>query len=255
MQKQLPKPWLTSGGVEIPTEQIMNLCQNWDPPTWERYLKWYESGRHEALVPATLYSEKCEQMKESIFSEFGYHTSPEKTQLCEDLLNELPKMERRVLSLVFLNGKTEREIAAEVNRSQPGVHQIKNRALLRLQRGIQGNEVITRRYMRGEDSSIEAPLSNYAREEKVYDPKNYKAELAEIKHRELSQAVRELSERQQQIIYLRFWCDYSFKQIARDLGIGVNFAEQICDAAVSKLKRKVTEMSTTCETDGGPSCA
>lgn len=63
MQKQLPKPWLTSGGVEIPTEQIMNLCQNWDPPTWERYLKWYESGRHEALVPATLYSEKCEQME------------------------------------------------------------------------------------------------------------------------------------------------------------------------------------------------
>ncbi|MGZ3748398.1 MAG: sigma factor-like helix-turn-helix DNA-binding protein [Pseudobdellovibrionaceae bacterium] len=255
MQKQLLKPWLTSGGVEIPTEQLKQICQSWDPPTWERYLKWYESACREALVPTTIYSAQCDQREESIFSEFGYETSPERTQLCDELLHELPEIERNVLSLIFLNGKTEREIAAEVNRSQPGVHQIKTRALLRLQRGLRGNEVITRQYMRGEASATEDPLANYAREEKVYDPKNYKTELTEIKHHELCQAVRELSERQQQIIYLRFWCDYSFKQIARDLGIGVNFAEQICDAAVSKLKRKVTEMSTNCETDGGPSCA
>ncbi len=254
MKSQTTKPWLTAGGVEIPTEQLSKICQTWDPPTWERYLKWHESGRREALVASSLYTEKCDQMEDSIFSSLGYKNSEENIQLCKQLLGGLPSRERQVLSFIFLEGLTERDAAALVGISPGGIHKIKIRALLRLQRGIQGNEVSTRRYMRGDVSATHVPLANYAREEKVYDPKNYKAELAEIQHRELCQAVSELSERQQQIIYLRFWCDYSFKQIARDLGIGVNFAEQICDAAVSKLKRKVIEMSVS-ETDGGPSCA
>ncbi len=89
----------------------------------------------------------------------------------------------------------------------------------------------------------------------MYDPKNHKEEFENIQRTALRQALQELSERQQRIIYLRFWCDYSVNDIASELGLGVNFIEEVCQATISKLKRKIIQIETGFMPEGGPSCA
>ncbi len=138
MQRQKKKrfqPWLTSTGVEIPTEELRTISQSWDQEIWNAYLSWYQSPRREALVAPGVYNKKGEEMVQSIFEENNQEVSSEKQALCEQLLSLLPAMEATVLRLKFFEGRTDREIAALRKISKSGVHDIKNRALSRLLTG------------------------------------------------------------------------------------------------------------------------
>ncbi len=263
MRTLKPRPWLTATGVEIPTAQLREICKSWDANTWERYLKWYESGRREALVTPGVYKKRGEDLTKSIFEEFNQSPTPEQQKFCRELLGSLEPREAKVLRLTFFEGRTQREIGAEMGISQPRVFQLKNKAISALRRGHDGEKLFTRRFMRGEiseavpisQSPLMQPLSLPIREERVYDPKKYKEELANIKHSALRLAMTELSEREQRILYLRFWCDFSISEIARELRSGVNLIEQVSEAALSKLKRKIIRIETGYESGEGPSCA
>lgn len=263
MQTNKPKPWLTSTGVEIPTAELKEICKSWDADTWERYLKWYDSGCREKLIHPNLYDEIAERQTESIFQRLCPSSGGPETQLCEELLGSLPALEAEVLRLTYFNGQTERQISAEINRPKTNVHRLKVSALSRLQRGRAGEKWTTRHLMRGASSEIDpgknspwaALLSLPIREDRVYDPGQYKEEFAKISHAELKVAVSQLSEREQRILYLRFWCDYSVSEIAHELRSGVNLIEQVIEAAISKLKRKIIQIKTGHQPGEGPSCA
>lgn len=263
MRPKKPKPWLSSTGVEIPTAELKEISKSWDQATWEDYLDWYESSRRDALVAPGVYQKRTEEMTESIFQQFNQNTDPKNRALCERLLGSIPEHEAEVIRLIFFHGRTVRQIAAETTHSKSGVHYLKNKALARLRRGHEGEKLDTRRFMRGVDSESDSniqsiwakPLSFSIREDRVYDPSQYKEEFAKISHSGLKVAVAELSDREQRILYLRFWCDYSISEIARELRSGVNLIEQVIDAAISKLKRKVVRRETGYAPGEGPSCA
>lgn len=246
------RPWLTSMEVEIPTEELIEICKSWDTPTWAAYLAWYESSCRERLVSSGAYTKLCDELTASIFVSLGHDTDPEKTDFCQRLLKSLPKFEAYVLAHIFLHGLTERQVAAKLKISKTRAHEIKFRALSRLRRGIQGNDPTTRQLVKGMNSNShqtefsiwEIIPSSLIREARMYDPNNHVEELKNIERYSLKRALSELSERQQHIIYLRFWCDYSFNEIARELGCGINVAEQICDATIFKLKTKIIARET-----------
>lgn len=257
------RPWLTSTGVEISTAQLKEICKSWDIPTWENYLKWYESGFREKIFPPDLYNDLCDSQTETMFQQFDQSTDPEKRAYCERLLRLIPASEANVLRLVFFEGRTVREIAAIEKIGKSTVQDKKNRALFQLQRGHEGDNPDTCHLMRGkafEDKSDNQlfwmqPLSFSIREDRVYDPSQYKEEFLKIKHLGLRQAIVKLSDREQRILYLRFWCDYSISEIARELRFGVNLIEQVIEATISKLKRKIVRYETGYKPGEDPSCA
>ncbi len=258
------KPWLTSTGVEIPIGQLQKISRQWNATTWEQYLKWYESALRLRLLTPVIYDQICSEEIETIFEQFAHDTSSEKRILCEHLLSTLPAHERVVLRLHFIDGRTDFEIAAITRRSRSGVNLIKHRALSRLRRGHDGDEIAAREFMKGEisenvemESSIwNMSLSYPVKEDRVYDPNAQKAELEKIRSYPLKKALSELSERQQRIVYLYFWCDFSINQIAREMRCGVNLVDQVFEAALSALKRKIMQIENgVLPGDGGPSCA
>ncbi len=263
MRIKKPRPWLTSTGVEIPTDQLKEICKSWDRVTWDSYLKWYESALCARLLKPQVFNSICENLTESVFQEFDQNTDPQKRTLCERLLRTIPAGEAKVLRLIFFEGRTVREIAANEKMGKSTVHDKKNKALLRLRRGHDGDNPDTREFMRGVVSEVgssdqllwEQPLFLKIREDRVYDPRQFKKEFAKIKYMSLKMAITELSDREQRILYLHFWCDYSISEIARELRAGVNLIEQVVDAAISKLKRKIVCHETGSLPGEGPSCA
>jgi DNA-directed RNA polymerase specialized sigma24 family protein len=255
------RPWLTSSEVEIPTFVLREICKGWDRETWERYLSWYESSIREKLIDQDLYDDICDRQTQSIFSLFDQDNSIENKKLCESLLRSIPQEESKVLRLVYFQGKTIRDIAYETNQSKSTVHFLKNKGLKRLQRGQDGEKLDTRHLMRSmapnsdEKSPWSLPLNFLLKEARMYDPKRHGEEFAKIKHTALRIALQDLTDKQQRILYLRFWCDYSIKEIAQELNTGMNLVDQVCDATVSKLKRRILEIEYQLDPNGGPSCA
>lgn len=246
------QPWLDTAGVELPTEKLKEICKGWTRATWDEYLNWYESSRREALVTPHIYKKLGEEISDSIFVQFSQDTSLKNRLRCEHLLSTIPGKEARILILTFFFGRTEREIAALERMSKSGVHDMKNRALTRLRRGQDGSVSGTRRFMRGEISKIrnskksiwDRSSSYKIKEAREYDPKNQEKEFANIEWLSLRMALLTLSERQRRILYLRYWCEFTYGAIARDLRCGVNVVDQVGDAAVSKLKRTVFKYET-----------
>lgn len=263
MKQRKSRPWLTSTGVEISTEELKRICKSWDEATWEAYLKWYESALCARLVLPGIYDSICEEMTSSVFEVADQNSDPRKKILCEELLRTLPKSESKVLREIYFGGKTERQVAAVEGKGKTTVHKLKIKGIERLRWGQDGEKGTTREYVKGLSSATESnnqsiwdqPLSFPIREDRVYDPSQHKQEFAKINHTALRKALTELSEREQRILYLRFWCDFSASEIARELKSGINLVEQVIDALISKLKRKVVIYETGMSQGEGPSCA
>ena len=257
-KKNLDRPWLTSTGVEIATNELRDISKEWNLKTWELYLRWYEHGCYENLIAPATYDRICDELVDSVFDLFLINPSPEIRAECDRQLALLPELEAKVLRLFFLEGRTEVEIAAVFSRSQPGINKIKNRALLRLKRGNHGDKLLARQFMRGEDSATEMeeqsiwdePTPFAIREDRTFLPENQKLEIDGFAWTSFKRAMRELPEMSQRILYLRYWCDFSHRQIARDLKTGVNVVQQIETAAVFKLKNKILALELGLNTGG-----
>lgn len=263
VKKKPSRPWLTSTGVELPTDELRELSRSWDAPAWESYLNWYESGRRESLLPPEFYDFKCNAMTETVFEQFNQEVSHKNRVLCERLLSSLPGDEAKALRLKYFAGRTLREIAALQGLPKSSVYDIQKKAITRLQRGHQGEIPDTCRLLKSESCDVhnsKPTLWNRSssfpiKEDKKYEPNNQEDEFKNIKQYTLRVALRDPSENQQRIIYLRFWCDYSINEVAHDLRSGVNLVEEASNAAVSMLKRKIVQYETGYAPGGGPTCA
>lgn len=255
MKAQRSKPWLNSTGIEIPTSELREISRSWSPEEWEEYLKWYETPQHEKLISSELYDDLGETDSSGPFAKFNQNGDEESRAVCEGLLRSLPAREAQVLRLSFYDGRTVREISAIQGIPKSSVHDIKNRALSRLRSGERDGISDTGHPMRGEGSIWMRASSSFIKEAQVYDPSQQKEAFEEIQHHSLKVALRELSERQLRIIYLRFWCDYSAAEIARDLRCGVNLIDQLLEASIARLKRKILDVESEYSSNGGPSCA
>lgn len=241
------RPWLTPTGVEIQTNFLREIVKSWGPKLWESYLKWYETGRKDSLVSQALYMLIGDEQIESIFEQFAQSNSQEDKARCEQLFTALSEIEAEVLRQIFMEGRTESVVAANLSRSQTGINHIKNRAISRLKRGNYGDHLFARRFMKGEkyyysqpESSIwDQPLTQPIKIQRVYDPSGHNEIFESISSTSLRESLFELSENARRILYLRHWCNFSARQTARYLAQGINIVEQIEAASISKLKRNV----------------
>ena len=250
MKKKKYRPWLTASEVEIPTKDLRQICKNWDQQTWNNYLRWYESSRREKLIQPEIYRKIGEEQTTTLFEQFAQNISSEKRAECDRLLESLPARESAFLRQYFFEGQTERQIAAQFKLSQGHVHRIKIKALSWLKWGNPGEKGFTRQYIGGEN--LERHLNGRRlgdmkrmffpiREDRPYYPHNRKHELESQKNASVRSALLSLSERQQKIIYLRYFCDFSHNQIARELDIGINVVQEIESATIQKIKQIITD--------------
>ena len=243
--------WLQSNGIPLSTTDLKSRVKSWNAEAWEKYLRWYEKPLKEYHLSAGTYQMICDGRSETIYREYGYETNPFLQEFCECLLKSLPQKHEEVLRLYYYEGVTERKIASLTKRSQPGVHYIKRTGLLRLKRETPEESLITLHTMRGLVSQNEiAPEINWIkvgqnpiRENRAYQPGQWKSELELIGNILVREAIRDLSKNQKQVIYLRFWCDQSISAISRQLGIALSNAQEICDSAASRIKRKAVELT------------
>ncbi len=252
MKKTFERPWLTGSGVEIPTIELSEICKTWAPGTWQAYLNWYGSSCREVLITLAVYQKIGEEQFETIFESLAKSETPAKRNLIERMLSQLSEREAEILRATFLDGRTQVEIAAELCLSQPRVCQIKNSGIRSLKRGLGGDKFIARQFMRGANSyerPIETaiwdqPMVPPPKEPRFYDPNNFENEVQHLKNHSLRKAVLLLPSTSQEIVYLRFWCDQSIRQIAQRLQMGMNSVCQICHASVAKIKRSIVQSQT-----------
>ena len=110
MKTNSDRPWLTGSGVEVPTSKLRAICETWNAPTWEAYLKWYASPRREALVAFSTYEDVCEEQMETIFESLVKSETPAKGRLIALILSQIPDREAEVLRAIYLEGRTQVDI-------------------------------------------------------------------------------------------------------------------------------------------------
>lgn len=259
MKKPKPhRPWLTPTGVAIPTIELRELCKTWDRSTWDAYLKWYERPLRLRLLVPYVFDKIAEEQTETIFKQFDQRNSQSASVRCEQILSRLDSGPAAVLRLHYFDGLTDAAIGSKINRARTTVSQIKNKAIGQLRQGIRGDNTSSREFMKGESFSVPAKLWDQKlamplKEPRAYDPANHREEVLEHKFEALAIAARSLSEKSIRALYLRYWCDFSISTIAREHSIGVNTAELLIEASVSKLKRKIVEIKL--ENIGGAKCS
>ena len=252
MRTKKDRPWLTGSGVEIPTSDLRDICKSWGPELWDAYLKWYASGRREALVSPLTYIEICEEQSDSIFESRKISVTPAKQNLVIRILKQLPERESHILRATFIEGRTQVDIASDFRLSQSRIAHLKREAFIRLKRGLAGDKLIARRFMRGvsnvveqiETSIWEMPMVPPPREDRKYEPENFEVEMSNLKNHSFREANRRLPKTAREIMYLRFWCDLSVREIARRLSMGGNVVEQMIEASVSKVIRNQIQFQT-----------
>ena len=258
-RNKLIRPWLTPTGVEIATIELRSLVKSWDLATWESYLKWYDGPSNESTISQKAFTAICEHQEFSVFELFSQNPSEESLKECTRLLHQLPEIEREVLRLKFMEGRTEVEIGFELRRSRSGINLIKTRALSRLKKHNPGDAVAAGPYMRGEvdssDQNFESiwdePSLYPIREKRNYITKRHQEEIAAIRFSSVREALLDLPEIGRKILFLRYWCDFSVNQTARLLQCGQNVVEQIEKASISKVKRGALSFETGTNFGGG----
>jgi len=251
MSTKKDRPWLTASEVERPLNDLKIISKSWDLQTWNAYLNWYEFSRKDKLVTTEHYNSLGESVEKNIFEEFGYKTCSKLQSFCDQLLATLPNHHERILREIYLEGKTFVQVAHELKRSRSNITYHKNKAITALKRGHRGKSWFARRIMRGEKDFDPAniksiwnqKLSHLIKDERAYEPSNANNELLNHNCTELREIFQDLPELSRQIIYLKFWCEFSTSEIARKCSMGVNTVEQIIDSAVFYIKSSLVENS------------
>lgn len=245
-------PWLNSSAVEISTEDLKEICRTWDLPTWNAYLDWYESPLREKLLKPEIYDKLCEQNDQTIFEQASQSNSDRNRIFCEKLLESLPENEKKILRLIFFEGRTIREIAALINISKSSAYRTKVRALRSLKYHDFGGTRDICHFMRGVTcasfKNSRHPLKEAVGSDIIsahdHLPNRRLSAFARIRNPQLRSILSELPERQQAAVYLRFWCRQTTSFISRELGLGTNVVDQILSTAVFKIKSLYVQQST-----------
>lgn len=245
LRKQNQKPWLTSKGVAIPTQDLKEIVKTWDLQTWEAYLKWYDRPCREKLVTSEAYSEISDRQDQTIFEQFDQSVTPAKHHLCERLLAKLPEHQSAILRLYFLEGLSDAKISAIVKRSRSNVGYHKNQALKVLKQGNSGNIWVICQFMR--EGKVQAPTKI----ERYWD---HVTEVKFLKNSSFREALQGLSAQARAVIYLHYFRRISVGQVARLLSAGFNVVQMLETAAISKLKRNYIYFETGSRPGEGALC-
>ena len=249
LKNRLIRPWLTGSGVQRSTSELKEISKIWNEQTWNEYLDWFETGRKDKLISPQAYDAIGDTIEKNIFEEFEQESCSELQSFCDRLLSTLPAHQQKILSGIYLEGKTFVTIAAQLKRSTSNIYQNKNKAIRTLKREHDGEKRHARRIMRGVDDFLpeiknsiwSENLSQPVHEQRAYGNFDYQKVLLGHKSPELREVFSELSERSCQIIYLKFWSNLTYSQIARQCSMGLNTVETIIEATVFKIKSKVAE--------------
>ena len=147
-------PWYQLNGDATPDEHLKMLTPSWDAKTWEKYLSWLDSHNPqttETLLPPKKYDELCDQTEESIFVNAESGADSDLRSFVAKYLMQLTPQQRRVLEMIFWEGRSERFVADSLGIKQPAVHAIKKRAFNKIRKLIEGGYRLP--YMRGLISS------------------------------------------------------------------------------------------------------
>jgi RNA polymerase sigma factor (sigma-70 family) len=242
-RKTITRPWQNPDGSEIQTDKLREIAKSWDHLTWEAYLKWYQSPLREKHVHPYRYDIKLEELRESMFSELDQSTKQTKVNLCERLLSNLPEHQQKVLNLHFFSGLPDVEIGPRIGRSRSRVQRQRIQALDSLKRGISGDKRAKCQFMRKEIVFLtrfwDQKMTFSLKENRSYRSEEQAAAFDAIAPIELQGSILSLSPRAQKAIFLRFWCEYTFGEIGRELDMGHNTISMVLDSSVSKLKRNL----------------
>lgn len=236
------RPWLKPDGSEIPTKELREISKSWDHPTWANYLRWYESSLREKHVHPYRYDMRLEELRESMFDGLDQSTKQTKANLCERLLSNLPEHQQKILKFYFFAGLPYVEIGPHIGRSKQTVHRQRNQAFATLKRGISGDERDKCQLMRGKNIFAsrfwDQNLTFLPKENRSYTSDEQAAAFNAITPLELRKSFLSLSPKAQRAVFLRFWCNQSFKEIGRAIDMGHNTLSALLESAVSKLKRE-----------------
>lgn len=153
---QAESPWLQQNGKPTPDEYLKTLTPDWSSEVWESYLSWFETqtgARAESLVDSKKYDRICESEEESIFSAFAQTSADDELKaIISRFLLRLTPQQRRVIEMIFWDGRSERYIAELLSINQKSVHRLKLRALSKIKDLLKGG--LSSRIMRGETSPL-----------------------------------------------------------------------------------------------------
>ena len=147
-------PWYQLNGDATPDEHLKMLTPSWDAKTWEKYLSWIDSHdpqTTETLLPPKKYDELCDQTEESIFVNAESGADNDLRSFVAKYLMQLTPQQRRVLEMIFWEGRSEREAARSMSLNPSTVHRLKKRAFNKIKGLIKGGQHLP--YMRGLISS------------------------------------------------------------------------------------------------------
>jgi RNA polymerase sigma factor (sigma-70 family) len=244
------RPWLSLSGVELPVETLKTLCRDWDARTWQLYLKWFESPRRESSICTEKFEYLSDAMEISVAEELHKSCSAEDKNLCELVFSRLPTVQRQVLELSYLEGRTDAEIAHVLGKSRNRISEIKNSAIRALKREFNGERPTLCPYMGDAESEPADKLPSVwqyrppeaSEMSKVIASNNSKNELLSGEIAPFERAIRELSPLAQKSFYRRFWLAWTQTAIARETDIGLNVVQSIECATVSRIKNRVIEI-------------
>lgn len=136
-----PKPWLDKKGKPPSTAQLKQVSKAWDTETWEEYLQSLEHGREEGLSPnfeELLQKHDRKEALEKYYEELNPDgcTSIEMTTVDSNViskaLSQLTHLEREVLMQYYWEGRTEQQIADNLEHARGKIRRCYLRALKKM---------------------------------------------------------------------------------------------------------------------------
>ena len=120
---------------------------------WERYLESIEVTLSDQQLAPWTYDEMAEKMEFNCF-EFSQTDADDDTKnYVAQIMKDLPPQQKKILSMIFWEGRSERFIAAELKVSRSTIKSAKKRALKRLSAQLRHMPPISP-FMRGEISPV-----------------------------------------------------------------------------------------------------
>lgn len=157
-------PWVLENGKVTPEAHLRTLTAQWSAEIWEKYLTWFENQdgqRAESLLPPRRYVEMCEVQQESIFVFAQSNADDDLRALISQYLLTLTEQQRRVIEMIFWDGRSERFVSQTLGINRGSVHRLKIRATNKIKDLLRGG--CSSRIMKGENSSIQKGGSNEVR--------------------------------------------------------------------------------------------
>lgn len=146
-------PWLNSKGQMLSDKKLKTISRQWDQETWEKYLNYFDGTLSEQQFHPNAYDEMSEKMEKSCWELTQSDADRDSKSLVNSLFKELSTHQRKILKMIFWDGRSERFVARELKLSRSTVKVIKRRALKRLNALLRSEVSPISPLMRGKDFS------------------------------------------------------------------------------------------------------